>query len=132
MSAAMHDIIHPNLKYSAPLPSGSGRVLPVNPRRSHTGLPAATPPTRKRSWRPFAAMMLVALGGATASYRYQSWKSLAATGDSGASESTSAPRAVTVEHPSPAATASVVLPATIRPWQATSLHARVDGYLAAW
>jgi multidrug efflux pump subunit AcrA (membrane-fusion protein) len=39
---------------------------------------------------------------------------------------------VNVDRPSPAATASVVLPATFRPWQTTTLHARVSGYLKAW
>jgi multidrug efflux pump subunit AcrA (membrane-fusion protein) len=41
-------------------------------------------------------------------------------------------RIVKVERPTPATTASVVLPATIRPWQTATLHARVSGYLKAW
>jgi multidrug efflux pump subunit AcrA (membrane-fusion protein) len=39
---------------------------------------------------------------------------------------------VKVATPAPATSASVVLPATIRPWQTTTLHARVSGYLTAW
>src|SRR5262245_34255377 len=40
--------------------------------------------------------------------------------------------AVNVSRPEPAATTSVVLPATIRPWQVTTLNSRVTGYLTAW
>ena len=39
---------------------------------------------------------------------------------------------VVVTRPQPATTADVLLPATVRPWQATTLHARVTGYLLAW
>jgi multidrug efflux pump subunit AcrA (membrane-fusion protein) len=42
------------------------------------------------------------------------------------------PRLVTISEPTRAAAANVVLPATIRPWQSTTLNARVSGYLAAW
>ncbi len=41
-------------------------------------------------------------------------------------------KTVKVDRPAHAAASSVVLPATIRPWQTTTLHARVSGYLAAW
>lgn len=41
-------------------------------------------------------------------------------------------RRVTVVHPTQAAASNVVLPATFRPWQTASLHARVSGYLLAW
>jgi multidrug efflux pump subunit AcrA (membrane-fusion protein) len=39
---------------------------------------------------------------------------------------------VKVDRPQAAGQSSVVLPATFRPWQATTLHARVSGYLKAW
>ncbi|MEX2026108.1 MAG: efflux RND transporter periplasmic adaptor subunit, partial [Pirellulaceae bacterium] len=39
---------------------------------------------------------------------------------------------MSIARPAPAESASVVLPATIRPWQTTTLHARVSGYLTAW
>jgi multidrug efflux pump subunit AcrA (membrane-fusion protein) len=39
---------------------------------------------------------------------------------------------VNVSRPEPAATTNVVLPATIRPWQVTTLNSRVTGYLTAW
>jgi multidrug efflux system membrane fusion protein len=39
---------------------------------------------------------------------------------------------VTVVRPAAVSVSSVVLPATVRPWQSTALHARVSGYLAAW
>ena len=41
-------------------------------------------------------------------------------------------KVVQVERPKPVAAGSVVLPATIRPWQTAGLHARVSGYLAGW
>lgn len=41
-------------------------------------------------------------------------------------------RRVQLDSPSPAAAGSVTLPATIRPWQITTLHARVSGYLTSW
>lgn len=41
-------------------------------------------------------------------------------------------RSVEIARPSSTATASVVLPATVRPWQTTGLTARVSGYLKSW
>ncbi len=41
-------------------------------------------------------------------------------------------RSVTVDRPTAAGGSNVILPATIRPWQTATLHARVSGYLAAW
>jgi multidrug efflux pump subunit AcrA (membrane-fusion protein) len=41
-------------------------------------------------------------------------------------------RSVKVAAPAPAANGEVVLPATLQPWQTTSLSARVSGYLTAW
>jgi len=41
-------------------------------------------------------------------------------------------KTVSIARPAPASSASIVLPATIRPWQTTTLHARVSGYLTAW
>ncbi len=39
---------------------------------------------------------------------------------------------VNVARPAPAGAAAVELPATVRPWQTSDLHARVSGYLTAW
>ncbi|MBX3411451.1 MAG: efflux RND transporter periplasmic adaptor subunit [Pirellulales bacterium] len=41
-------------------------------------------------------------------------------------------RTVTIERPTPATAAKVELPASVRPWQTATLHARVSGYLTAW
>jgi multidrug efflux pump subunit AcrA (membrane-fusion protein) len=49
-----------------------------------------------------------------------------------AGEPTERLRPVKVERPERAESAGVVLPATVRPWQTTTLHARVSGYLRAW
>lgn len=75
-------------------------------------------------WLAIAALLLAAL-------LWQPWKSLSSD-VAPAPESQDAPRTVKVDRPARAATASVVLPATIRPWQTTTLHARVSGYLKAW
>jgi len=44
----------------------------------------------------------------------------------------SAIQQVVTAKPKRSATSDVVLPATVRPWQATTLHSRVTGYLLAW
>ncbi|WP_425618251.1 efflux RND transporter periplasmic adaptor subunit [Anatilimnocola sp. NA78] len=49
-----------------------------------------------------------------------------------ATEHAATGRVVNVAQPAPAETANVTLPANIRPWQTTTLHARVTGYLTAW
>jgi multidrug efflux pump subunit AcrA (membrane-fusion protein) len=63
---------------------------------------------------------------------YQPWKSLSAESEADISAITDGTRTVTVGRPSLTASSNVVLPATIRPWQGTELHARVNGYLTRW
>ncbi|HEX4132119.1 MAG TPA: efflux RND transporter periplasmic adaptor subunit [Pirellulales bacterium] len=41
-------------------------------------------------------------------------------------------KTVTVDRPARVASSSIVLPATVRPWQGARLYARVSGYLSAW
>ncbi len=79
------------------------------------------------SW-PLAAVLAV---GAT-TVTVQPWQWLRTESHSTGEDVHVAPRVVQIERPTPATTAQVVLPATLRPWQTTTLHARVNGYLAAW
>lgn len=109
------------------LPGRTSTMTPVlPPSRSER---ANDPPKRRRMSGSAFWLVVVALVAVSATY--QPWKRIP-----DASESAAHPidtlRTVTVDHPSPAATAIVVLPATLRPWQTTGLHARVSGYLAAW
>lgn len=64
----------------------------------------------------------------------QPWKSLRSepVANASAVDDVKSARRVTIATPEPAATTEVVLPATIRPWQSTTLHARVNGYLTVW
>jgi multidrug efflux pump subunit AcrA (membrane-fusion protein) len=86
--------------------------------------------SRKKSWTQFKWLATAALAVA-ATATFQRWKSLASSAipDYHHVETI---RTVQIDRPSPASTASVVLPATFRPWQTTELHSRVNGYLAAW
>jgi multidrug efflux pump subunit AcrA (membrane-fusion protein) len=90
------------------------------------------PSPQKRPWRllswPALAVFVVAL---LVTF-FQPWRALRSELVSTASQHNDAPRTVYIDRPAPATTASVVLPATFRPWQTTTLHARVDGYLTAW
>ncbi|QDU26489.1 Multidrug resistance protein MdtA precursor [Anatilimnocola aggregata] len=73
----------------------------------------------------------VAAGGAVLGF-LQPWDSVHSEPAHSVHERTNAARAVNVELPSPAETSNITLPATIRPWQTTTLHSRVTGYLTAW
>ena len=75
---------------------------------------------------------LVVVAVVTGSAIYRPWGAAPARSETAATSAAENVRSVTVSRPTQAATATVVLPATIRPWQTTTLHARVSGYLAAW
>ncbi len=79
-----------------------------------------------KTWLWLAAIAVVGVGGSVRPWTAFSSKSVAAS-----SEAESL-RTVTVDRPARAETASVVLPATIRPWQTATLYARASGYLGAW
>lgn len=85
---------------------------------------------RPRSWKTLIWVTLAVLAAVGAAY--QPWISLSSRSVTAASQPADDLRTVTIDRPEPAATASIVLPATVRPWQTTSLHARVTGYLTAW
>jgi multidrug efflux pump subunit AcrA (membrane-fusion protein) len=98
---------------------------PVLRRRSTTT--ARRSALSSRTWFVLAVAIVVA-GGAV----YRPWIASPSRSAALADSDVETLRTVTVDRPTPAATASVILPATIRPWQTTSLHARVSGYLGAW
>ena len=86
-------------------------------------------PLKKRSsktWIWLAVVAVVGVSGSVRPWTAFSSKSVAA------SPGVDALRTVTVDRPARAETASVVLPATVRPWQTTTLFARASGYLKAW
>jgi multidrug efflux pump subunit AcrA (membrane-fusion protein) len=63
---------------------------------------------------------------------FQPWKLLAPKAAAAPTETHSPAPTVKIARPAPATTASVTLPATIRPWQTTTLYSRVTGYLKTW
>jgi multidrug efflux pump subunit AcrA (membrane-fusion protein) len=87
----------------------------------------------KHPWRRLFSVASVLFAIATYAAVNQPWQTLSAQkavdSEHHAEESA---KAVTIVNPAPAANSDVVLPASFRPWQAASLHARVSGYLAAW
>lgn len=110
------------------LPGRTSTMTPVlppsRPERTSGG------PARRRMSGTAFWLVIVALVAVSATY--QPWKRIPDAPVESAAHEANTLRTVTVDRPSPAATANVVLPATLRPWQTTALHARVNGYLAAW
>lgn len=110
------------------------------PGRTSTTTPAHVPASRseRANDRPPRARMsgtvfwLVVVALVAVSAGYQPWKSVSDWSVESPGERVEPIRTVTVGHPAPAGTTNVVLPATLRPWQTTMLHSRVNGYLAAW
>jgi multidrug efflux pump subunit AcrA (membrane-fusion protein) len=128
MPAVALEFAHVNRRNSGFTPL-TGASTPVVPNRSAVDLSSAKETRRKSSWRPFLGTAVVAVTVLTAAY--ESWKSHSATA-SVANETVDTARTVTIDRPSPVATATVALPSTIRPWQTATLYARVSGYLSAW
>lgn len=89
--------------------------------------PSPKPPHKNRYLLMSAILAPVALGVA-----FEPWKSAEMSSIAAEHVAPAADRTVTVSKPTREATASVMLPASFRPWQVASLNARVSGYLAAW
>jgi len=109
----------------------TARTAVLQERSSPVPSSAGDPP-QKRFRKTIRGLALAAVAVAGLTAYYQPWQTLTATSARAETESAEAPKTVNVARPSPATTASVVLPATFRPWQTAALHARVSGYLAAW
>ena len=94
-------------------------------RQNSPDQPGNRPASRIWMWLAFA-VVAVASGSA------RTWSALSTAPAAAVDSEVETFRTVTVDRPEPATTATVVLPATIRPWQTTTLFARVSGYLGAW
>ncbi|MCE9605661.1 MAG: efflux RND transporter periplasmic adaptor subunit [Planctomycetia bacterium] len=89
--------------------------------------PGSNKPAGSFGWKTLAGVLVVAVVVLLQPWKLLHSETIAATGTEAAAVKT-----VKIDRPSPAATSEVVLPATLRPWQTTTLHARVSGYLTAW
>lgn len=95
-----------------------------DPRRSGTVVKPSKRAGIVVSW-PLAAVVAVA-----STAFLQPWKRIGT--ESAAALPEESVRSVQVALPTAAATSTVTLPGTLRPWQTANLHARVNGYLKAW
>jgi multidrug efflux pump subunit AcrA (membrane-fusion protein) len=86
----------------------------------------------KGSGKPWVALSLAAIVAAAAVAFYHPWQAISASPVAAEAPAADALRTVSIARPAPVGGANVVLPATLRPWQTTTLHARVSGYLTAW
>ena len=105
----------------------SAAAMPPNPA------PAEAPlvPHRTSPW--FGRLLTVGLIVVAGIAFLQPWKSLHSEPVSnGRHQAATNVKQVQVAQPSAATNSNVVLPATVRPWQTTTLHARVSGYLTKW
>ena len=89
-------------------------------------------PTSGWSWRSFAWPAVVLGVAVPALAAFKPWEGLSNESPQHHQESHAQPKFVTLAEPQAMTTGSVVLPATIRPWQSTDLNARVSGYLKSW
>jgi multidrug efflux pump subunit AcrA (membrane-fusion protein) len=107
-------------------------VIEAPPRRSASH-PIVNSPSRpldggSRRWR---LALLAAMAVASVAF-LQPWKAWPLGTPATESHAPAAALTVKIDRPTPATASSVVLPATVRPWATTTLHARVSGYLTAW
>jgi multidrug efflux pump subunit AcrA (membrane-fusion protein) len=88
-------------------------------------------PRQKKSRRVAGlAAVVLAIGAVTLLRPWKVLRSESPVADHPAAAASE--KTVRVERPQAVAAATVVLPATVRPWQTAELHARVSGYLARW
>ncbi len=88
-------------------------------------------PLPRRKWKTSLGLT-AAVSAIVLVASFETWKSNPSAAHTAASQPADDSRSVTIAQPAPAPKPSIVLPATVRPWQTTTLHARVSGYLAAW
>jgi multidrug efflux pump subunit AcrA (membrane-fusion protein) len=109
-----------------------GQSAELAVRRSQQVRVVATAPATGWPWKRFAIPAAVILAAVAGVGIAQPRKLLHSESAVSPVSHLVAVQAVNVAQPSPASTAKVELPATIRPWQVTMLHSRVTGYLSAW
>lgn len=129
-SPAILSRVRQNLRGSAD-PGLTTPEIPVFRRQTPVDFKKTNRPSARRS-RKTSLGVAAAVSAVVFVASFESWKALTPASLAADAKTGDAPRTVTVDRPAPAATASVVLPATIRPWQTTTLVARVSGYLGAW
>jgi multidrug efflux pump subunit AcrA (membrane-fusion protein) len=112
--------------------SRSITALPVRMEQGQSGRLWSASPRPTRSWKSSLGFVSVLVAMVAVIAFYQPWQTLPKRTIAAEAHSAPALKAVAVAEPTPAATSSVVLPATFRPWQTAALHARVSGYLTAW
>lgn len=104
-------------------------IARIHPTGTYPNVPAERPPAR--SWKRRGGVALALLGAVAAiGLGIASLERRQAAAP--AEESPAAPRTVYVTQPERAAAGEVTLPATLQPFQATDLYARVSGYLKWW
>lgn len=99
------------------------------PTRSQLVPPLRRATAQKRGWGIFHPLATAVVASAVSIAVTKSWSEVPVHAAAEQSESI---RIVQVDWPALATTSSVVLPATVRPWQSTTLVARVSGYLKNW
>src|SRR6186713_1709814 len=110
----------------------SGQAAELAVRRSQQVRTVATTPATGWPWKRFAIPAAVILAAVAGVGIAQPQKLLHSESAKASAPHSVAVQSVNVAQPSPATTSKVELPATIRPWQITTLHSRVTGYLSAW
>ncbi|HVX12317.1 MAG TPA: efflux RND transporter periplasmic adaptor subunit [Pirellulales bacterium] len=98
---------------------------------------AYQPRRKPQSWKTWlrnvwvwAAAVVAITGGASYGLLHARSSGKVAAGED--ADGANRLKIVRIARPEEAERAPVVLPATVRPWQTTTLHARVSGYLKAW
>jgi len=86
----------------------------------------------RRGWKLFAWPAAALLAALPVLAIVQPWNAFHTAAPAASHAHDAHARTVNVSSPELASASSVVLPATVRPWQTATLHARVSGYLATW
>lgn len=116
-------------------PNQSQRVSTLARIEHEESLPAGSATAGRRQGRARRTLRYLGLGVLAAvsfAALEQPWRTVSHESAHAGQEVSETVRSVTVERPSTAVAAKVELPASVRPWQLATLHARVSGYLTAW
>jgi multidrug efflux pump subunit AcrA (membrane-fusion protein) len=86
----------------------------------------------KRVWRIARQLAIATVPVLVMVTWLQPWKEPATRSARAETVRMVAAQTVRVERPAQVSSSNVVLPATVRPWQTTTIHARANGYVTAW